>query len=240
MRILLLAVLILCQASVFAQTKKFRWMTELCEFEGTYDSKKYTPAQLRDTWKLLSLGYFPNTIDPTPDKYAGIKTLSVDTLNKEYQARTNALKRLNIIKTKYWVALRQRHLKELEQVFQLSRATILGYADPAKLREITFADACVNKYVNPLIAGGDSLIAIWREVNEETRKNNASPERIKSIFDSQFNSPEKFQYAQVEVMRFGWWNCANSFIDREDRYEENEREFRKLFNRTRTISCDQP
>jgi hypothetical protein len=212
----------------------------MCEFESTYDAKKYTERQLRDTLEMLSVGFFPNTIDPTPDSFADVKKLNVAKLDAEYQARTNSLKRLNIVPTKYWETLRQTYLKEMEQVYQLSRASILGYENPARLRDVTFADACVNKYVAPLTDGGDSLLAVWLEVNEATRRRNASPDRIKAIFEREMNSPEKFEYARVEVMRFGWWNCANAFIDREDKYEENEKEFKKLFKRTRTISCDEP
>lgn len=208
MKILLLASLILCQATVFAQTKKLRWTNEFCNFEGTYDAKKHTAVQLRETLKLLWLGYFPNSIDPAPDKYTDIKKLNIDVLDKEYNARTEAIKRLNIIKTKYWEALRQRHLKELNQVYQLSKATILGYTNPLRMKEIDFVDACIDRYVDPLTSGGDSLLDVWREVNEESRRHNGAPEHIKSIFDDQYNSPEKFQYAQVEVMRFGWWNSA--------------------------------
>jgi hypothetical protein len=71
-------------------------------------------------------------------------------------------------------------------------------------------------------------------------KNSGSPEIAKKEFEEQFNSPEKFQYAQVEVMGFGWWNCANALIDRADKSAENEREFKKLFKRTRTVECDEP
>ena len=240
MKILLFVVLILCQTTAFAQTKKFRWTDSVCNYESTYDAKKYTAEQLKDTSMLLSLGYFPNTIDPVPDNYADIKKLNVATLDEEYLTRTNELKQLNTVKTKYWETLRQRHLKEIEQVYQLSRASILGYENPSRLRDVAFADVCVSKYIAPLTDGGDSLLALWLEVNEVMRSKNSSPDRIKTIYEREFNSPEKFQYARVTVMQFGWWNCVNGLIDRDDKYEENEREFRKLFKRTRTIECDEP
>ncbi len=240
MKIFFISILILCNTVAFAQTKKFRWGNELCLFESAYDTKKYTEAQLKDTVKLFHLDFFPNTINAVLFNYADIEKLNVATLDKEYEARVKALKRLNIVKAKYWEMLQRKQLKELEQVYQLSRATILGYANPGRLRDITFAAACVQKYVNPLINGGDDLLAVWREVNEKIREGHSIPEHVKKEFEEELNSPEKFQYAQVEVMGFGWWNCANALIDREDKSDENQKEFKKLFKKTRTVECDEP
>lgn len=240
MRIFLAVILLLSGSQVFAQTKTLRWSSFTCEFQSAYNAKKYTEAQLRDTAKLLHLDFFPNSIDPTPRDFNEVKNLRVETLDAEYAARTGELTRLNIVKTRFWEALRQKHLQELERVYQLSKASILGYKNPARLKDVKFAGACVEKYAEPLAEGGDNLLAAWRAVNENTRKNNGNPERIERIFDEQFNSPEKFQYAQTEVMAFGWWNCVNALIDRENDYEKNEKEFKKLFIRTKTIACDEP
>lgn len=240
MKILLTTILLLCAALAPAQTKKFRWGTELCLFEGTYDGKRHTETQLKDTTKLFYLDFFPNTIDPAPFKYADVEKLDVAKLDKEYETRVSALKRLNIVKTKYWESVRQKQLKELEQVYQLSRATILGFANPARLRDVTFAGACIQKYVPPLAGGGDELLAVWRAINEKSQKENIDPERVKREFEEELNSPEKFQYAQVDVMAFGWWNCANALIDREDKSAAHHKEFKKLFKRNRTVECDEP
>ena len=240
MRILLTIVLILSSSAAFAQAKKFRWGNETCLFESVYDAKKYTAAQLNDTKKLIIFEFFPNTIDPTPGDFGRIGALRVETLDAEYKMRTNALKRLNIVKTAYWEALRQKYLTELERVYQLSRASILGYKNPTRLKDVKFAGACVAKYAEPLENGGDELLAAWRSVNEETRKNNGDPNRIKRLFDEQSASPEKFRYAQMEVMSFGWWNCVNSLIDRENNSDQSVREFKKMFSKTKTIECDEP
>jgi hypothetical protein len=55
-------------------------------------------------------------------------------------------------------------------------------------------------------------------------------------------SPDRLKFARVEVMSFGWWNCANEFIkyDQGDNGPAREREFRKLFMRVRNLGCDEP
>jgi len=230
----------LMSSVAYAQTRIYKWGNDFCAFESTYNAKKYTVAQLNDTRKLLTLNFFPNSIDPTPRTWKEVKALKVETLDAEYKQRTGELKNLNIIKTAYWEALRKRHLKELEEVYLLSRASILGYDDPARLKDVKFAGACVQKYAEPLIKGGDDLLAAWLSVNENSRKQNASPERIENIYNEQFNSPERMQYAQIEVMTFGWWNCVNALIDRESNEPQSEKEFKKLFVKTKEIECEEP
>ncbi len=240
MKILLIAILVLCQTAAYAQTKRFQWTTELCEYEGTYDAKKYTEAQLRNTLKLFAIGNFDIQTDATVWKYEEIKKLNVAALDKEYESKSTALKKLGIVKSAYWEALRERKLKELKQVYELSKLTMLAYNEPAKLKEAAFAKACVAKYSDPLIKGDDELLAIWRTVNEDTRRNNGDSERIKKIFEAEYDSRDKYKYARVEVMSFGFWNCANALIEREEYDGTHEEEFKKLFKQTKTVACDEP
>jgi len=240
MKILLIAILVLCQTAAYGQTKKFLWTTELCEFEGTYDAKKYTEAQLKNTLKLSAVGSFDIETEATVWKYEEIKKLNVAALDKEYESKSTALKKLDIVKSAYWESIRARKLKELKQVYELSRLTMLGYTEPAKLKEAAFAEACVVKFANPLINGGDELLTTWRTVNEDTRRNNGDSERIKKIFEAEYDSRDRYKYAQVEVMSFGFWNCANALIEREEYDGTHEEEFKKLFKQTKTVACDEP
>ena len=240
MRVLLTVFLVLCSSAAFAQAKKFRWENETCLFESVYDGRKYTAAQLNDTRKLFHLDFFPNTIDPTPTRFEAIKKLGVETLDAEYETRTNALNRLNIVKTTYWEALRQEQLRELAQVYQLSRASILGYENPARLKDVEFAGACIEKYAEPLIKGGDDLLGAWRMRHENGLKQHGNPAALQKEFDEQLASPERMRYARIDVMTYGWWNCVNALIDRESDSSQNDREFRKMFTKTKTIECDEP
>jgi hypothetical protein len=238
--ILLLAVLALYQVTAYAQNRQFRWTTELCEFEGTYNAKKHSEAQLNNTVRLFTVGSFELPTEATIWKYEDIKKLNVAALDKEYAVKSNELKKLDIVKLPYWERFKERKLKELKQVYELSRLTMLGYNEPAKLKEATFADTCVVKYAVTLINGGDELLAIWRTVNEDTRRNNGDPQRIKKIFEAEYDSPDRLKFARVEVMLFGFWNCANEFIERETYDGSHEEEFKKIFKQTRTIACDEP
>jgi hypothetical protein len=232
--------LILAQ-TVIAQTRTYRWDDELCQYSATYDSKRFTPAQLANTLKLSqtagSLSLSTNTV---AWKFSDIAGLDLAALDREYARELAELKTLDIVRVPYWQTFRQRKIRELEQFYRLSRVTMLGYRNPSALLDYTGAPACTTRYARPLVSGGQDLLAVWRMVNEDSRKNNADPERIRRIYDEQLRSPERMHFALVEVMNFGWWNCANASIDHVPGDETPAREFRKLFKRTRTIRCDEP
>jgi len=101
MKILLIAILILCQTVAFAQTKRFQWTTELCEYEGTYDAKKYTEVQLKNTLRLFAVGSFDIETEVTVWKYEEIKKLNAVALDREYESKSTALKNLRVVKSAY-------------------------------------------------------------------------------------------------------------------------------------------
>ena len=237
--LLSVAVLLWCTTPVASQIRTFRWTTGSgqCEIAGTYKSGKYNEAELKNTARLYS--DFGISILVSVFKYEDIKSLpSIAALDKEYELKSAELKNLKIISSPYWETVRQRKLRELEQVYKLTRVTIQAYENPSALKDYRFADSCVNAYARSLISGGEDLLSTWRHVNEESRKNNCCPEDMRKKFDERYNSPDRFKYALVEVMAFGWFNCANDHIERVDEEVESQN-FKKLFIRTRT-RCEEP
>lgn len=242
MKLYLLAIILFLTTFASAQTRTFRWNNELCEFSGTYDSKKYTEAQLRDTMKLFEHGDLSMGYNATVWKYEDIVKLDIPALDREYRQKNAAVKALNIVKTPYWENVRQAKLKEIEQVYRLSRVTMQAYTEPAALRDYPRLPDCNAKYAESIISGGDSLLKTWLEVNIQSRKNNADPATVKRTFDERNASPDRLKFALVETMSFGWWNCANAHIEYDVAASDgrHETEFRKLFIRVREIGCDDP
>lgn len=240
--LVLIAILFIFEAFSFAQSKKVRWSSEggFCEYEGTFDSKKHTALQLKNTQRLITGEFNFDTTPATVWKYEEIASLDFAKVEADYQKKSSELRNLNIVKNPYWENVRQKKLKELEQYYLLTKATMASYQTPLRLRDYPFAESCKTKYAELLIAGGNALLKIWETVNLETRKNNSDPNRIKRIFDEQRNSADALKFALVEVTSFGWWNCANALIDQGDDSALKEKNFNKLFIRVRTIRCDEP
>ena len=227
-------------AATHAQTKKLKYDYDSCLFEGTYDAAKYSEKTLRNTLGLINYNDFWLDADATPRDMAGVKLLNVAALDAEYAEKSTRLKKLAIVKSAYFEAIRQKKLKELEQYHRLKKTTMLAHTNPAELRRYTGADSCVQTYADALANGGEDLLGVWRAVNEKARAQNIDPNRVKSIFDRRFAAPERYDYARIEVMTFGWWNCANGFVERVE-YDGTERkQFEKFFKRVKEIECDEP
>jgi len=239
---LALTVLLFAAAAtpVLAQNRIFKWQTELCEMTGTYNAKKVTKERLNDTVKLMRQ-YSAAGLDTraTVFKPEDLSSLSLGDLDAEYKQIRHELASLKVIASPYWTKQHQAKHAELDQAYELSRVTIRGHKDPRVLLEYPRAEQCKTKYARPLIAGGDALISAWRTLAEEQAKKNSDPDRIRREFDMQLASPDRMKYALVEMMTFGWWNCANESIDYVQYDGTQEREFEKQFTRVRR-DCDEP
>ncbi len=240
MRIFTLALLLLATLAVSAQTRTFRWQDELCTYEGTYDAAKVSLAQLKNTLALAQSGSYSLDGDSTVWKYEDIAKLDVAALDLEFKKKAAELKSLDVAKTPYWQELKAAKLRELEQVHRLERTTMRGYKDPAALLEYKAAPACTVRWAQPINAGGDQLLNAWRAVNEESRAKNSDPERLKRIFENQLKSPDRLRYALLEVMTFGWSNCANALIEYVVYDEAPVKAYKELFTKVRTINCEEP
>lgn len=240
MKTTVIALIILAALTASAQTRTFRWDDELCQYTGTYDAKKITLAALQNTLKLSRPGSYSLETNSTVWKFSDIAELDIAALDSEYAQKSAELKALDIVHGPYWEALKQKKLLELDQVYRLNQTTMRAYRDQRILLEYKDAPACTTKYANPLISGGDDLLKAWRTVNEDSRQKNADPERLRKIFEDQFSSENKMRFALIDVMTFGWSNCANALIDYVSYDGTHEQEFKKLFKRTKTLSCDEP
>ncbi|MDM7922519.1 MAG: hypothetical protein QUS14_09495 [Pyrinomonadaceae bacterium] len=235
------AVLFLCIVGA-AQTATFKWSDMLCDYSATYDTKKHSAEQIRDTHKLYEMQGVPLQFSATVWKYEDIAKLDIDKLDVEYKAKREQLLALKLVKIPYWEKARAAKLKELDQVYELTRVSARAYTDPAVLRTYNGAESCKLKYAEPIIAGGEDLVKIWREVNLDSQAKNSDPARLQRRWDQENASPDRLKFALVETMSFGWWNCANGFIeyDPADGGVEREKEFKKIFTRVRTLACSEP
>jgi len=83
------------------------------------------------------------------------------------------------------------------------------------------------------------MIEAWFYLNELMKSKNADPERVQRNFDERFNSKNKFDYARLELLTFGWWNNTNHLIFHLSETGEFESEFKNLFIKVK-CECDEP
>ncbi|MBF7091384.1 hypothetical protein IUY40_07520 [Flavobacterium sp. ALJ2] len=221
------------------KTAIFKWDTILCSNIGTYDSEKYTEEELKNTCDLWSTnsGAYLST-NSTPRSQAEIDKLSLSDLTTEYNER-KALYSRKVIATPYWEKKKAERLHELEDAYELKKIAIEAYSNPSILLNNRFSKNC-NEYTKALTSN-DSILMLktWSNLAEKQKKDNASPEKLMERHLEKYNSKDRVLYAKLELMTYGWWNCANATTYQVYDDGTMEKEFEKLFIKV-TSECDEP
>lgn len=219
----------------------FKWETEMCSHEGTYNTKKYSQQQLKDTYSLwftydaLQL----NTRDyemTSPEKFKNFNAVSqLEKLEEEYQAKKTTYKNMQLLPGKLWKDLLKTRMHELEDCYELKKINIQAYTDPQILLNNRFTKHC-HKYAEALTSR-DTLVLLnaWKAMEEE--KGTSNPTSLEK-FSKNIKIQDRVIYARMNLMAFGWHNCANNYVFHDDPKVSFREEFEKIFI-TVTQECDE-
>jgi len=224
--------------NLFSQEAVYEWETGLCTCKGTFDSTKYNLEEIQNTYNYLWWNDYLST-HATISKIEELKTLKLDSLDKECTGKLEKLNSLRFIDSKFWNKLKVDRIREIEETCELRRITILGYSNPDTLNSYFIKDKTCNYYRNALILGGQEMLDAWIKLHKIQMSKNGNPEKLHNEFLKQYYSPDRLEYARIELMSFGWWNCANHTIFHVEYLGECETEFQKIFQKT-NCECDEP
>ncbi|MFB9863181.1 hypothetical protein [Rufibacter immobilis] len=231
-------------ASKTDSIRTFIWETDYCEHQGTYNSNVYSEQQLKDTHYLWYEFSSINVLEDVTLDYPNDLTLENINqksfkLDSDYHGAKNKLNNLHLIPDKFWTRIKELKTKELDELYALSKRTIEAYKTPAILLNNSYSALC-QEYVDAL-ASEDSvaLFKAWEKLIEEKKKKNGAPELLADKFKEQRQSPKRLLFAKLELMTYGWWNCANHQRKYNSLYQEMpmEQEFNKLLIRMKS-ECD--
>ena len=225
--------------------KTYTWDDELCHYTCKYDSTLVVYRQLRNSYDLgFRTDRFELTTRSTAFGISDIEKLNIDSLDNEYNRKIHDLKSLEVINTKYWLELKRQKIIELKKVYELTRLSMLAYTYPDTLNYNGCPAEC-KKYITGLVKGGDELLKVWGELQNELikkqQKIGASNETIEFLnkkFYEKYNSLDKLEYAKMDVISFGWWNTVNHTISRVNT-DNFQTEYRKNFTEIKE-ECDEP
>ena len=221
-----------------SQNAYYEFNTELCYYKCTFDSTIYSREQLDNTYKYL---WFPayNYYDATVWNIQDMDTLSIGTNQNVCNENLIKLEKLPFVDNPYWEKLRQNRILEYLSSCRLREFTIMAYTNPDTLMYYETVDSTCIFYRNALISGGEELLNAWAILINEQKKNNGNPARVQTEYEEKLNSEQKYEYARMEVMMFGWWNNANRLIYHMNNDGYMQMEFEKLF-RSWEVECDEP
>jgi hypothetical protein len=223
-----------------ATASVFSWNTELCENKGKFDPQQYTPEQLHNAYDLwFTYSGVALETDGTVFQPEDIVKLDSVKLREEYEGKKSVLEAMKTVDRPYWQKLKQQRLRELEDEYELKKIAIEAYTRPEVLLNNRFAKPC-GEYAQALASADTArLFGAWKALAEKQKAQNGSPEQFMERFYEKFRSDNRLEYAKVDLITFGWWNCANGTLTHVDRDEQMETEFRQLFTDIQS-ECDEP
>lgn len=207
----------------------FNWATESCENTGTFDPKKYSKEVLKNTYDLW-FTFSGMNLETNANAYSiqEINKLDATKLFLEY-INKKALYNRKTVSTPFWDKLKTKRLQELEDEYLLKKITIEAYSDPTVLLNNKYSANC-SEYVQALVSNDTiELLKAWRNLVEVQRSKNGYPEKVMEEYNKKYNSQDHLLYAQMELLTYGWFNCANHQIKRIEDSDNIENEFDKMF-----------
>lgn len=227
-----------------AQPEIFSFVTELCDSKGYFDTAKYSREELEGTYKLwFQMGGVqldtPSVFDfDDLQKIRQNKNQILNQLDKDFAEKKKIVENLKVANVPYWQDIKKLQAKSLHQEYEKKKLQIAAYSDPSILIDNKFTENCKN-FAKALNSTDDEMIAEWRKLREEMSKRNGDPQRIINEFENHLKSSNWKEYAIIDLITFGWGNCANADIENPQHNEKMNKEFDALFIKINS-ECDEP
>ena len=219
-----------------AQTKRLKLDGEVCTYELRFDPKTVEERRIRDTFELLfnHPGYvFAEAVTGAADVDRLLPGLDAE-CKRLVERWTGAA----LLPIPGLDAFHRGVLEEVTDSCRFDRIKLLGYRDPSALRGYERAAAC-GAFVDAL-EGKRDLRAAYDALGKEVCRDNADTKACLTRWTKQATSPERMK---LELVGFGWGNCANATtlrgtVDREAAREKLSADFLKRYKVKQT--CDEP
>ena len=213
---------------------EYLWFTEAYEYRGTYDTTKYTFAQIEGIYKLCNghFGYFEKI--GVNDREGVIDLTDIRNKNeadilKNYNDEKNELENLEIIDSDFWKERKIKKLKELADKYELQLITIKAYSDPQVLKDNRFSNLC-HLYVDIAnLIDTTELLDHWQDI---FKKRDYGSTYMRHFNDKYKTASEHFLNARADIITFGYWHCTSRKLA-ELNDEKATEEFKKLFTNIR-------
>jgi hypothetical protein len=237
-----IVILLLLNLTAKGQVATFVWSDEMCEYESKFDSCKITREQIINAYSFVGLNEYRISKTPSVYKIEDISRLNLNSLDFEYNDKKSRLLKLRLPDNDIWETFRQNQLNEIDELYRLCKLAYNAYLTDnyQDLKKFNEDDSCLQFYSAALIFGGDSLLSAWKLLTEVQASKNGSPENVWTKYNEQLNSELKMQHGKIQIMTFGWWNCAVDHIAFFTEYQNVYDEFLKLFISTKEINCEDP
>lgn len=222
----------------------FNFVTDLCTSKGYFDANKYTEEEIKGAYTLwfdlrgimLDTPSVFSLQDLTEIRRDNAKILAK--LDKDFAEKKAFLEQLTVVNVPYWQNIKKLQYESLLQKYEMEKLRIAAYSDPSILLKSNTGNKCRN-FTTALNSTDEQMFSEWKKLREQMSKMNADPERIINLFNEHLNSPDKKDYAAIDLITFGWGNCMNGEIQSPSHDGRMNQEFESLFIKI-DADCDEP
>lgn len=212
----------------------FNWYLGLCNYEGVYDTTKYTREEIQNLFELSMMGILLQTSSTVAD-YEEAHTLRVEELDKEYNEKVSYFTSLKLPSD--YTHFKIKKLDKLQLEYNFKRKAIEAYTN---FKVLENSPPNCQKYADAIIAQNETTIQACREMIEERVKSGSYSQSSLTTFESKVKSDHALKYATTQLLTYGWWNCVNEIIQDEDiDHDTIYPQFKSLFKDI-TEECDEP
>jgi hypothetical protein len=222
----------------------FNFGTELCDNKGHFDANKYSREEIEGTYKLWFQFGGIQLSTPSVFNLNGLEKVRTEKnqilakLDEDFANQKKVLENLKVVKDPYWENLKTQKQKELIDEYEFKKTEILAFSNPAILLNHKFSKNC-DRFAKALNSDENQMTEEWRKLRQEMSKRNSDPKKIMNDFEEHLNSSNKKDFAIVDLITFGWGNCANDAIKRVEHDENMSKKFYSLFTKVDS-ECDEP
>jgi hypothetical protein len=223
--------------------KTFYWTTAICRCQGDYNPEHYNMKQLSDTYYLWDKSGNFDFNDPIMSSnptqlYHCIVDKYVEKLDRRYDSLKRRVEKLWLVEDKKWEDLRQSRLREMKDMYEMIRLITRAYCDPNVLLERSYGPEC-DYYANALISGDEATMEAWEKLVRKLMENNYYPQDVYDQYLTERSSGDSRFYARDYILKYGFYNCANSTIYNSRSSEIFYDDFEQLFTNYKE-QCDEP
>ena len=234
-----------------AQAEIYKWQDELCDIKGSFDNKKYSAKQIKNSHFMLNnlntvqLNSFSSPMNPSDiDK---VSTTDITNLDKEYESIKGKVQQLEVVPAAQ--TYKRELLKSIEGEYVHDKLTILAYSDP--IQAMRLSPPICKQYLAPFFESEAAVQVKWQEFVEEQIQEQAriSSDNGKSyrVLATQRYQEEKASdpenYAKTNLLNYGFSNCVNDQIYHADSQQvfSNYNQLNKtIFGKSISMVCDEP
>ena len=183
-----------------------------CQFEIKFDPTKDDEEKLRNTINVVFLdGFYKKDFPDIALDHPGGHLVSNPTkYQKACELTKDKATNLRVIDLPGIEDYRKLKLEQLEDWCTFNTLeSIAASGNPSALREYTPAAERCSPFIDAL-EGKTDIHAVWRDMINSLCRNNSRPETCRDGFISAERGPNPAERIKLDVLTFGWQNCANS------------------------------